>query len=128
LKLLQLGPVPGSTIGAAQDLTLTVPPPSDFQLAIAGGEVVVRFSMRTNVLYDIQSLADLRSCASSNATTDLSGMNGSITHVVVGAVSDPPRLYRLDCISEAAARNRLRGRNRTPCARGNGPPQGGLPA
>jgi hypothetical protein len=95
LNLLQLGPVPGSTICAAQDLVLTVPSPSDFQLAITGGDVVVSFSMRANVLYDIQRTADLRSGAWSNAATNLSGTNGLIAHVVVGAVGDPPQLYRL---------------------------------
>jgi len=95
LKLLQLGPVPGSTIGAAQDLALTVPPPSDFRLAIAGGDVVLSFSMRTNVLYDIQSAASLPPGGWSNVATNLAGTNGSIASVVVGAAGDPVRFYRL---------------------------------
>ena len=95
LKLLQLGPVPGSTIGAAQDLALTVPPPPDFQLAVVGGDVVLSFSMRTNVLYDIQSAADLPPGAWSNVATNLAGTNGSTARVVVGATGDPGRSYRL---------------------------------
>jgi hypothetical protein len=95
LKLLQLGPVPGSTIGAAQDLALTVPPPSDFRLAMTGGDVVLSFLMRTNVLYDIERTPDLAQGVWSNAATNLSGTNGSIAHVVVGAAGEPPRLYRL---------------------------------
>jgi hypothetical protein len=95
LKLLQLSPVPGSTIGAAQDLALTVPPPSDFQLAVTGGDVVLSFSMRTNVLYDIQRTADLPAGAWSNFATNLTGTNGSIANVVVGTAGDSRQCYRL---------------------------------
>lgn len=97
LKLLQLGPVPGSTIDAAQDLalTLTLQPPLDLQLAMADGEVVLSFSMCTNVVYDIERTAGLPPGAWSNVATNLSGTNGSIAHVVVGAVGDPRQFYRL---------------------------------
>ena len=96
LKLLQLGPVPGSTINAAQDLALTVQPPPDLQLAIVGGEVVLSFSMLTNVFYDIQRTADLPPGTWSNAATNLSGTNGSIAQVVVGPPGDPRQFYRLN--------------------------------
>jgi hypothetical protein len=95
LKLLQLGPVPGSTIGAAQDLALTVPPPSDFRVSLSGGDVVVSFSMRTNVLYDIQSAANLPPGDWSNAATNLAGTDGSVASVVVGTAGDARRFYRL---------------------------------
>jgi hypothetical protein len=95
LKLLQLGPVPGSTIGAAQDLVLTVPPPPDLNLAITGGDVVLSFSMRTNVLYDIQSAADSPQGSWGNLATNLAGTSGPTARVVVGAVGDLGRFYRL---------------------------------
>jgi hypothetical protein len=95
LKLLQLGPVPGSTIGAAQDLALTVLPPADFRLAVAGGDLILSFSMSTNVLYDIQSAASLPPGGWSNVVTNLAGTNGAIASVAVGAAGDPARFYRL---------------------------------
>ncbi len=95
LKLLGLGPVPGSTIGAAQDLELTVPPPSDFQLTIAGADAVVGFTTRTNVLYDVQGRDDLGSGDWSDVVTNIAGTTGSHTNVPVGAASAPHRYYRL---------------------------------
>ena len=95
LKLLGLGPVPGSTIGAAQDLALTIQPPADFQLAVTGGLVVARFSLQTNVLYDIQSTAELPAGTWSNVVTNLAGPAGSVAQAVVGTAGKPSQLYRL---------------------------------
>ena len=104
LKLLQLGPVPGSTIGAAQDLVLTVPPPPDFQLAVVGGDVVLSFSMRTNVLYDIQSAADSPRGFWGNVVTNLAGTSGSMARVVAGAVGGPGPVLPAQAALLAAAR------------------------
>jgi hypothetical protein len=95
LKLLHLDPVPGSTIGAAQDLALTVQPPGDFQLEFTGSAVVARFSIRTNVLYDIQSAIELPPSTWSDLVTNLAGPTGSIAQIVVGTAAEPRRLYRL---------------------------------
>jgi hypothetical protein len=95
LKLLGLGSVPGSTIGAAQDLALTIQPPADFQLVVTGGVVVAKFSLQANVLYDIQTTGELPPGAWGNVVTNLAGPTGSVAHVVVGTVADPWRLYRL---------------------------------
>ncbi len=95
LKLLGLPSVPGSTIGAAQDLALTVPPPSDFQLTIAGADAVVGFTMQTNVLYDVQGRDDLASGDWSNVVASIAGITGSYTNVIVGEVSSARRFYRL---------------------------------
>ena len=95
LKLLRLPPVPGSTIGTAQDLALTVPPPSDFLLTITGANAVVGFTMRTNVLYDIQGREDLTSGDWSNVVTNLAGTTGSYVNVIVGPAASRHRFYRL---------------------------------
>ena len=95
LKLLGLPSVPGSTIGAAQDLALTVTPPSDFQLAIADTNAVVGFTMLTNVLYDIQGRDDLTSGDWSNVATNIAGTTGSYASVIVGQATSPPRFFRL---------------------------------
>jgi hypothetical protein len=94
LRLLGLPAVPGSTIGAAQDLALGVSPPSDFQLTIVGNNAVVGFTMLTNVLYDIQGRGDLTSGGWSNVQTNIKGTTGSHTNVIVGQVS-ANRFYRL---------------------------------
>jgi hypothetical protein len=51
--------------------------------------------MRTNVLYDIQSAADSPRGSWGNVATNLAGTSGSMVRVVVGAVGDPGRFYRL---------------------------------
>jgi hypothetical protein len=95
LNLLGLPAVPGSTIGAAQDLALTVPPPSDLKLVVDGGNAVVSFTMRTNVLYDIQGRDDLASGDWSGIQTNISGAGESQTNVIVGQASAWQHFYRL---------------------------------
>jgi len=95
LNLLGLPPVPGSTIGVAQDLAVTVPPPSDFLLTIAGNNAVVGFTMQTNVLYDIQGRADLTSGDWSDVQTNIKGTSGSHTNVIVGQATSAHHFYRL---------------------------------
>ena len=95
LELLGLPAVPGSTIGVAQDLAVTVPPPSDFQLTIAGSDAVVGFTMQTNVRYDIQGRADLTSGDWSDVQTNIQGIAGSHTNVIVGQAASAHHFYRL---------------------------------
>jgi hypothetical protein len=95
LKLLGLGPVPGSTINAAQDLALAVPPPTDVHLAVTGDEVSLSFSMRTNVLYDVQHTSNSSPGGWSDVATNLAGTEASVTRLVVGTTAEALQFYRL---------------------------------
>ena len=95
LKLLGLGPVPGSTIGRNQDLALTIPSPADFRLALNGEDAVLTFTTRTNVIYDIQRTDDFLIGSWTNIATNLSAGGNTVTNVDAGALSSTPRFYRL---------------------------------
>jgi hypothetical protein len=95
LKLLGLPPVPGSTIGPAQDLAVTVPPPGDFCLTATDGSVALTFSTAARVLYDLQARDDLTSGAWFNITTNLAGTGGTVTNLDATATNAPQRFYRL---------------------------------
>jgi hypothetical protein len=96
LKLLGLGPVPGSTIGTNQDLALTIPSPTDFALRLAGTDAVLTFTTRLNVLYDIQRSDSPGMGSWSNLVTNLPGTGGVVTNVDFGALDSAPHLYRLN--------------------------------
>jgi hypothetical protein len=57
-------------------------------LPVTGSGIASGFSMRTNVLYDIQRAADLPADAWSNVAPSLTITNGPIAPVVVGAAGD----------------------------------------
>lgn len=95
LQLLGLGPVPGSTLDAAQDLALTIPSPADFRCAPVGPGVVLSFSTVSNALYDIQSRADLNAGSWSNCVVNLLGTGTVITNLDAGAANADRRFYRL---------------------------------
>jgi len=94
LKLLGLPPVPGSTIGAAQDLALTVPPPDDFRLLTTGSGAALTFSTLSNVLYDVQARDDLNSGSWVNLATNIVG-TGGVTNIETAAPALTQRFYRL---------------------------------
>jgi hypothetical protein len=95
LKLLGLPAVPGSTIGAAQDLALTVPPPGDLRGVVSGSGVTLTFSTMTNVLYDVQARDSLRSNNWANLATNLAGTGGLVTNLDTTAGTIPQRFYRV---------------------------------
>lgn len=95
LKLLRLGPIPGSTINQAQDLALTVPPPGDFRVFFIGTNAALTFTTATNVLYDLQTCSNLTSGSWNNLTTNIVGNGGKITNLDTGAAAFFRRFYRL---------------------------------
>jgi hypothetical protein len=95
LKLLGLPPVPGSTIGAAQDLALTIPPPKDLQAVLTGGGVALTFSTMTNVLYDVQAGDSLNATGWVSLATNLVGTGGVMTNLDTSTPALPERYYRL---------------------------------
>lgn len=95
LKLLGLGPVPGSTINHAQDLALTIPPPGDFRVIFIGTNAALAFTTVSNVLYDLQTCSDLTSGSWINLTTNIIGNGGIITNLDTGTAAFSSRFYRL---------------------------------
>jgi hypothetical protein len=95
LKLLGLPPVPGSTIGQAQDLALTVAPPTDFCLRSVASPVVLTFSTVSNVLYDVQARDDLYSGSWVNIATNIAGTGGRVTNIETATSTLAHRFYRL---------------------------------
>jgi hypothetical protein len=95
LKLLGLPAVTGSTIDAAQDLALTVPPPTDFRLTTAAGAVELTFSTMTNVLYDVQARNDLNAGSWMNIATNNVGTGSVVTNLDTAAFPLTQRFYRL---------------------------------
>ena len=73
MRMLPAEAITAATINAAQDLALTVPPPTDVRLAVTGGEVALSFSMRTNVLYDVQHIGNSSPGGWSDVVTNLAG-------------------------------------------------------
>lgn len=95
LKLLGLPPVPGSTIGQAQDLALTVSPPTDFCLRSVCSPAVLTFSTVSNVLYDVQACEDSLSGPWVNIATNIAGNGGVVTNLDSSASTLSQRFYRL---------------------------------
>jgi hypothetical protein len=95
LKLLGLPSVPGSTIGAAQDLALTVLPPNDFCRVNTGSGAEIMFSTMNNVRYDVQVRDDFKSGNWVNLATNLVGTGGVVTYLDTGGAAMPQRFYRL---------------------------------
>jgi hypothetical protein len=95
LKLLGLGPVPGSTINHVQDLALIIPPPGDFRLIFIGTNAALAFTTFSNVLYDLQACDNLGSGSWNNLTTNIIGNGGMITNLDTGAAVFSSRFYRL---------------------------------
>lgn len=95
LKLLGLGPVPGSTINRAQDRAMTIPTPTDFRLNLTATGVVLSFTSVANVLYDIQRRDDARVAAWINVATNLRGTGGLITNIQARAAATAQQYYRL---------------------------------
>jgi len=95
LKLLGLGPVPGSTIDTNQDLVLTVPAPADLRVTLVDTNVVLTFTALSNLLYDIQSRNDLGSGSWGNIVTNITGNGGTVTNIHVGAATQSQRFYRV---------------------------------
>lgn len=95
LKLLGLGPVPGSTIDSAQDLALTIPSPGDFRVIFIGTNAALAFTTVSNALYDLQTCSDLSSGSWSNIATNIIGNGGMTTNIDAGAAVFSSRFYRL---------------------------------
>jgi hypothetical protein len=95
LKLLGLGPVPGSTIDINQDLAWSVSPPENFHVFFIGTNAALAFTSTTNVLYDLQSCNDLKSGSWANLTTNIIGNGGMITNLDTVAAALSSRFYRL---------------------------------
>ena len=95
LRLLGLGPVPGSTINLAQDLNLTAaPPPPDFRLILSPPQQFLQFTTFPRVHYDVQCSDQWQAGSWSNCVTDILG-TGAVTNVNVGPSSGSSRFYRL---------------------------------
>ena len=97
LKLLGLGPVPGSTINQAQDLLLTITVPADFRARLIGTNIATVFTSLSNVQYDLQTCNDLTSGVWSNLTTNFAGNGGMITNLDLQTAAFSSRYYRLRC-------------------------------
>jgi len=95
LKLLGLGPVPGSTIDTNQGLALTIPSPGDFRVIFIGTNAALAFTTVSNALYDLQTCSDLTSGSWSNLTTNIIGNGGMTTNLDTGAATFSTRFYRL---------------------------------
>jgi hypothetical protein len=95
LKLLGLGPVPGSTINHAQNLALTIPSPGDFRVIFIGTNTALAFTTVSNALYDLQTCDDLISGPWSNLTTNIVGNGGMTTNLDTEAAVFSSRFYRL---------------------------------
>jgi hypothetical protein len=95
LQLLGLPAVPGSTLGVAQDLALSVPPPNDFRLLAGSGGTELRFSTIANVLYDVEARNDLNTGSWTNIAANIIGTGGTVTNTDAGAVGLVQRFYRL---------------------------------
>jgi hypothetical protein len=95
LRLLGLGPVPGSTIGAAQDLRLAVPPPTDLALTLEGGNLVASFTLVPGVFHDVQCAGQPAGGAWTNIVSDIAGAGGARTNVILGPANQPQGYYRL---------------------------------
>jgi hypothetical protein len=94
LKLLGLGPVPGSTIGTNQDLALNVPT-GDFRVLFISTNTALAFKTVLNVHYDVQASADLSPGSWGDLTNNIIGNGGMITNVDTGAAAVSRRFYRL---------------------------------
>jgi hypothetical protein len=94
LKLLGLGPVPGSTINSAQNLALTLPPPQDLAIALNGSNLRLSFSTISNVLYDVETTASLTGASWSGAITNIPG-SGTATNLDLGPPLGTRQFYRL---------------------------------
>ena len=95
LKLLGLGPVPGSTIGTNQDLALAIPPPANFHVFFINTNVALTFNTVSNVLYDVQVNSNLNPGSWSDLTNNIIGTGGMITNLDTGATVLSNRFYRL---------------------------------
>jgi len=95
LKLLGLGPVPGSTIDTNQDLALSIPSPGDFRVIFIGTNAALAFTTVSNALYDLQACDNLGSGSWSNLTTNIIGNGGMTTNLDTGAATFSTRFYRL---------------------------------
>lgn len=94
LKLLGLGPVPGSTINNDQNLALTIAPPNDFRMTLNDTNVVLHFTTVPNALYDVQSTDDLKAGSWSNHVVNIIG-SGTATNIDVGPAILSKQFYRL---------------------------------
>lgn len=95
LKLLGLGPVPGSTINFGQDLALTLSPPNDFRLISVGTNCVVTFTLVPNARHTLQSCDELATGSWNDAMPDVIGPGGTLTNINVGPVPRSARFFRL---------------------------------
>jgi len=95
LQLLGLPPVPGSTLNAAQDLALALPPPADFRLLAGNRPATLLFTTRPNVCYDVQAREDLRAGAWTNLAPNLPGSGGLVSLTDTASLWLPQRFYRL---------------------------------
>jgi len=94
LKLLGLGPVPGSTINPVQDLAWAVPAPADFRMTPGGASLLLSFTMVSNVFYDVQCADDLNPVSWSDDLVNILGA-GTVTNVDLGPATLAKRFYRL---------------------------------
>ena len=95
LKLLGLPPIPGSTIGAAQDLALTVAPPSDLLRMVSNQGAVLTFTTVSNVFYDVQARDAFNSGEWVDIASNLVGTGSMLTQLDPAGASKPQRYYRL---------------------------------
>ena len=95
LLLFSLPPVPGSTINLAQNLALTVSPPTDFRLLTESGSAGLAFGTMAKVLYDVQARDDLNSGPWVSVATNIVGTGGVVTVPDPASPNLSQRFYRL---------------------------------
>lgn len=96
LKLLGQGPVPGSTINAAQDLALTIPAPTGFRMTVVDTDATVTFTTIPNALYDIQRCDDLRTSSWITIATNILGTGGQVAHTASRTATNLSGFYRVE--------------------------------
>lgn len=95
LRLLGLGPVPGSSIGAAQDLAVALPLPEDLAVQAVAGNVSVSFGTAAGFRYDVQWTGDLRSGTWTNLAVDLAGTGAKLVVPDASVTGVAARFYRV---------------------------------
>ena len=95
LKLLGLPAIPGSTIGNAQDLALTVEVPDDLCRLTIGDAPALVFSTKPYVLYDVQARNNFLAGEWTDVATNIVGTGGVVTNFDFAATGVQQRCYRV---------------------------------
>jgi len=95
LMLLGLESVTGSSINAAQNLSIVAPFREKFRLSLADNGKVFTFFTRTNLRYDIESSSDLNAAVWQKMVSNIPGNGGRVTNTVPHSTGLPQEFFRL---------------------------------